>query len=118
MNTNELQQELKAFIKSVNWSQKKAAEIIYYEIDEDADEQEFPKFFEKFKKSLQRESTHQEVLHNYLRILARRANDTNQDLVVPISTKNYNLSRELKNGMKKLSSDFSNKLNKKFDSDN
>jgi len=106
MDIQGLQQEIKSLIKTFGMTQKRAAELLLYAMSDDEvdiDEQKINKFFEIFKKQLNRETTSKELLEEYLRILTLDSRGQKHNLVMPVKPSASVLSSDFQLRMKRIS---------------
>ncbi|RVT45504.1 hypothetical protein EMM73_13670 [Rheinheimera sediminis] len=80
----DVQEKIKQALDRMGWSQRRFAEVLFYEItDDEADdsEEQIDKFYQKVKKSLQRPTTSTELLESYFVILTKQADYKKAHLV-------------------------------------
>ncbi len=80
----DVQKKIKQALDRMGWSQRRFAEVLFYEItDDEADdsEEQIDKFYQKVKKSLQRPTTSTELLESYFVILTKQADYKKAHLV-------------------------------------
>jgi CHASE3 domain sensor protein len=80
----DVQEKIKQALDRMGWSQRRFAEVLFYEItDDEVDESEetLEKFYQKVKKSLQRLTTSAELLESYFVILTKQADYKKAHLV-------------------------------------
>lgn len=80
----DVQEKIKQALDRMGWSQRRFAEVLFYEItDDEVDESEetLEKFYQKVKKSLQRPTTSTELLESYFVILTKQADYKKAHLV-------------------------------------
>jgi len=79
-----VQEKIKQALDRMGWSQRRFAEVLFYETtDDEVDESDdaVDKFYEKMKKCLQRPTTSIELLEGYFVILAKQTEYKNAHLV-------------------------------------
>jgi oligoribonuclease NrnB/cAMP/cGMP phosphodiesterase (DHH superfamily) len=72
----DVQEKIKQALDRMGWSQRRFAEVLFYEItDDEVDESEetLEKFYEKVKKYLRRPTTSIDLLESYFVILVKQA---------------------------------------------
>jgi hypothetical protein len=80
----DVQEKIKQALDRMGWSQRRFAEVLFYEItDDEVDESEetLEKFYQKVKKSLQRLTTSADLLESYFVILTKQADYKKAHLV-------------------------------------
>lgn len=80
----DVQEKIKHALDRMGWSQRRFAEVLFYEMtDDEVDESEetLEKFYQKVKKSLQRPTTSTELLESYFVILTKQADYKKAHLV-------------------------------------
>ncbi|HCI75904.1 MULTISPECIES: hypothetical protein [unclassified Psychrobacter] len=73
--------EIKRVCERLGWSQKKLAEKIYLELNDDDNEKAIKAFSSTFVKRLQRSTTHPEQLKEYLSIISNLPEFQKADIV-------------------------------------
>lgn len=99
MGTIELQQEIKALLAKLNWSQKRLAREVYFAKYDDEDDAEINRFEEKLKKDLSRKTTKSELLESYLTVITQHRDFEKLDLIMPSYHPSDVLSREMQKEM-------------------
>ena len=86
----DVQEKIKQALDRMGWSQRRFAEVLFYEItDDEVDESEetLEKFYEKVKKYLRRPTTSIDLLESYFVILVKQAEYKKAHLVHETSSR-------------------------------
>jgi hypothetical protein len=92
MGTAQKQQQIRTILDALGWSHKQLADVLYeelqcseYEYIDDASPEEIRKFREALKKHLQRESTPEDRLDQYVKVISEHPDfiALGLDVVVP-----------------------------------
>ncbi|EJE8512678.1 elongation factor Ts [Vibrio parahaemolyticus] len=113
MGTTQKQKQIRTMLDALGWSHKQLADVLYeelqcseYEDIEDASPQEIRKFREVLKKQLQRESTPESRLEQYVKIISEHPDFValGLDVVVPKYVNHSCLSDDSLAGLAEISS--------------
>jgi hypothetical protein len=86
LETQRFQSEIKNLIKKLGWSERKFADEMYMlklPDGRDDDEDEMDRFYESFKKQLNRSTTPSETLSEYLRLISQHEEVKKAKIVIP-----------------------------------
>jgi ribosomal protein L31 len=81
--TKHLQSEIKKLIDGLGWSLRQLGEAVYFSRFDDEDETEIQRMVEKVKKHLTRSTTSQEILAQYLSVIANHPEFRKTQRVIP-----------------------------------
>jgi hypothetical protein len=109
------QEELKQWLKKLGLSQNVFAQRVFYEINENDNEEEIKQFTERFKKAINRDSTDIGLIESYLKILYQQNEFLKLGLVVHESYCDDEFSDAFSKRMKKISKNITEKLLEKDD---
>ncbi|NWB27915.1 hypothetical protein [Pseudomonas gingeri] len=110
--TQRLQEEIKALIARLGWSQKTlAGELWALEYDDDCPpKKDVDLFAERLKKQLTRPTAAPERLRHYLHLLQQHDQFKELDVVVPRFVPNVGFSKEFLEGMRMISTQLDERL--------
>jgi hypothetical protein len=112
MGTAQKQKQIRTMLDALGWSHKQLADVLYeelqcseYEDMEDASPEELRKFREALKKQLQRGSTPESRLEQYVKVISDHPDFValNLDAVTPRYIRHQNLSGELQDELAEIS---------------
>ncbi|ELA9194921.1 TPA: elongation factor Ts [Vibrio parahaemolyticus] len=113
MGTTQKQKQIRTMLDALGWSHKQLADVLYeelqcseYEDIEDASPDEIRKFREALKKHLQRESTPESRLEQYVKIISEHPDFValGLDVVVPKYVNHRCLNEDSLTGLAEISS--------------
>ncbi|WP_343352398.1 elongation factor Ts [Vibrio parahaemolyticus] len=113
MGTTQKQKQIRTMLDALGWSHKQLADVLYeelqcseYEDIEDVSPQESRKFREALKKQLQRESTPESRLEQYVKIISEHPDFValGLDVVVPKYVSHRCLNEDSLAGLAEISS--------------
>ncbi|EJG1691995.1 elongation factor Ts [Vibrio parahaemolyticus] len=113
MGTTQKQKQIRTMLDALGWSHKQLADVLYeelqcseYEDIEDASPEEIRKFRESLKKQLQRDSTPESRLEQYVKIISEHPDFValGLDVVVPKYVNHRCLNEDSLVGLAEISS--------------
>lgn len=107
IGTNELQSEIRKDLKSLGWSVRIFADVIFEEVYGDDGAEDMSVFYEKIKKHLSRKTTPPEKLIKYVDILRRHPDYKSVLGVTPIFVNSGELNKDFLNKMSDISKNIS-----------
>ncbi|MCF4175177.1 elongation factor Ts [Vibrio sp. McD22-P3] len=112
MGTAQKQKQIRTMLDALGWSHRQLADVLYeelqcseYEDMEDASLEELRKFREALKKQLQRGSTPESRLEQYVKVISDHPDFValNLDAVTPRYIRHQNLNGELQDELAEIS---------------
>lgn len=109
-----LQQKLIELSESLGWSQRQLAKEIFYGLTDEDDPDELRRFYDRFKKGLQRSSIPANRLKVYIEAIYRHPLYLNEQRVVPVSVVGKYLSDSGMLKMKRVSQQITEEIVAQF----